>query len=251
MQATCQHRNGRQGGIVLCLAGLLCLFVLNGCSIPGMQGNTPQVGQQPAVAIDWTDFLQFKGISYHLLAGQTGTLQEKDLGNVYDTVKFQVSGNVNDPNYQIKDGDAAYLPVGTRVYTLKDYQPWFRLAVPTPGTQHKLAIYEVNANRAAKYGSDLLDIAGKVTFISLLNPKDGKAVLGQISDPQQIEQLVTMLLQAPVNPLQGNNEFSCFLVLHLKDGTTVSHPYWKAENTYDNLALPPDFKTAILQVLLD
>jgi len=34
-------------------------------------------------------------------------------------VKFKVSGNVCDPNYRLKDGDAAFLEVGTPIYQVR------------------------------------------------------------------------------------------------------------------------------------
>ena len=39
--------------------------------------------------------------------------REIDLGPVYAHVKFKVSGNVCDPSYRPKDGDAAFLDTGS------------------------------------------------------------------------------------------------------------------------------------------
>jgi hypothetical protein len=47
--------------------------------------------------------------------GAPATLEESDLGPVVAQVKFEVDGNVCDPNYRPKDGDAAFLDPGTQI----------------------------------------------------------------------------------------------------------------------------------------
>ncbi len=62
--------------------------------------------------------MQFRGIQYEgqrLGHSQSNQLQEKNLGPVYSTVKFKVSGNVTELGYQTKDGDAAFLDAGTNM----------------------------------------------------------------------------------------------------------------------------------------
>ena len=53
-------------------------------------------------------------------------LTEDDLDKEYFTVKRKLSGVVNNPGYISKSGDAAYLDVGTQIYTIKGYDPDFR-----------------------------------------------------------------------------------------------------------------------------
>ena len=50
--------------------------------------------------------------------GAPPTIQESDLGPVVARVKFKVAGNVCDPNYRLKDGDAAFLDAGTPIYQI-------------------------------------------------------------------------------------------------------------------------------------
>ena len=54
---------------------------------------------------------------------------------------------------QAKDGDAAFLDIGTRVYTVKGYLPTFRLAAYLDGV---LQLYEADTNPCARTGADLL-----------------------------------------------------------------------------------------------
>ena len=66
--------------------------------------------------IDWVNFVQIGSTQYVAGPQSPAVLQESDLGPVYAHVKFKVSGNVCDPNYRLKDGDAAFLKTGTSIY---------------------------------------------------------------------------------------------------------------------------------------
>jgi hypothetical protein len=46
-----------------------------------------------------------------------------ELGPVYATVTFKVADHVCDPNYRPRDGDAAYLEVGTDLYAIRGQPP--------------------------------------------------------------------------------------------------------------------------------
>ena len=94
----------------------LAFIALTACSLPfGGPGSGCS-----NVAIDWVDFINVGSTQY--VAGITqapATLQERDLGQVVAHVKFKVDGNVCDPHYQPKDGDAAFLDPGTPIYEVK------------------------------------------------------------------------------------------------------------------------------------
>jgi hypothetical protein len=91
------------------LAAMAMIFV-TGCQLPGStQGCS-------AVHIDWVDFIQIGSTQYFAGQGAPAILAESDLGPVLTHVKFKVDGNVCDPNYRPKDGDAAFLDPGTPVY---------------------------------------------------------------------------------------------------------------------------------------
>src|SRR5258708_4347371 len=181
--------------VLLPFLGLVsCAFPSNGSFSPNTQN----------VVIDWVNFIHFKGITYLAAPTRPGrSLTESDLGPAFATVKFKLDGNVKDPRYQSKDGDAAFLDVGTKVFTMKGYNPTFRLA-----TQQKNAftLYEADTNPHASKGGDLLDIGGKVLSIGIISDQDGVTELGAIKDSKQVAVLVTLVLEAHVDQnRQGGN----------------------------------------------
>ena len=118
------------------IVGLLGALVLAAaCQLP-WQSSTCNT------SIDWVNFLQVG--STHYVAGQgsqTATvLQEGELGPEYSKVKFKVSGNVCDPNYKLKDGDAAFLDPGTPIYQVKGHPAGEELAARFNGA---IVVYRV------------------------------------------------------------------------------------------------------------
>lgn len=195
--------------------------------------------------IDWVDFIRFQGIRYLATYSQVGrNLQESDLGPVFAAVRFKLEGNVHDLHYQSADGDAAFLDPGTPVYAVQGYSTRFRLAAHRDG---QLMLYEADTNPRAQKGADLLDIGGKVHYIGVNSEQDGVTELGAIKDPQQIANLVDMVMNAPVNQnYQSPDTSRYFIAFHLIDGTATVRAYWPGSGELSpGILLPPDFATAV------
>jgi len=91
------------------IAGI-ALFLLTACQLPGSARDCS------TIQIDWVDFIQIGSTQYVAGPGAPTTLHESDLGPVVGHVKFKVAGNVCDPSYHPKDGDAAFLEPGAPIY---------------------------------------------------------------------------------------------------------------------------------------
>lgn len=104
------------------VAVLLAVLFLADCQPPGSSHACNNV------AIDWVNFVQVGSRQYVAGPEPGNVLTESDLGAVYATVKFKVSGNVCDPNYKLKDGDAAFLDPGTPIYQVHGHSPSDQLA---------------------------------------------------------------------------------------------------------------------------
>ena len=93
-------------------------------------------GSHPAcnTSIDWVNFIEVGSTQYVAGPASPSVLKETDLGPVYAHVKFKVSGNVCDPGYRVKDGDAAFLDPGTPVYQVSGNAPGKQLAARFNGS---------------------------------------------------------------------------------------------------------------------
>ena len=98
----------------------VALVLLSACGLPAG-------GASCTAQIDWVDFIQVGSVQY--LAAGSPALVESDLGPVAAHVRFKVSGNVCDPNYRPKDGDAAFLDPGTAIYAVNGHPTSDLLAV--------------------------------------------------------------------------------------------------------------------------
>jgi hypothetical protein len=114
------------------LVGLGALLLTAACQLPGTSSSCN-------AQIDWVNFIQVGSTQYVAGPRSQTILQENDLGPVYAHVKFKVSGNVCDPNYRLKDGDAAFLDVGTPIYQVSGQPPSMQLAARFSG---QIVVYE-------------------------------------------------------------------------------------------------------------
>ena len=96
-------------------------------------------GQSCRAQIDWVDFVQVGSSQY---VATSTPLRESELGAVVARVKVKLAGNVCDPAYQPKDGDAGLLEPGTTVYEVKGQPRERMLAVKREGI---VVAYEVRA----------------------------------------------------------------------------------------------------------
>ena len=207
---------------------------------------SPPLDWEAEPVIDWVDFVELDGIQYVAASLDVGRpVKEDDLGPEFAQVRFKLYGNMRDPSYQIKDGDAAFLGAGTPLYRVEGYDPEFRLAACREG---RLLLYEVGANPRARVGGDLLDIQGKVRYIGVNSYQDGTTQLAAIRDSGQVSRLVRMVVEAPVDQSfqPSDPAEQRFIAFHLEDGTAVTRAYWPQSGALSQgIMLPSAFRAAI------
>lgn len=203
-------RRGARG--LLWLGGLLlCAFLAAGCS--QFAGNP---GSSGASVGGYGDIVKFDGITYWENAFDAdvgpGGVQPSQR---FAEVEFRLQGS---QKQEVEDGDAGLLPPGTPVYALEGYDPSFRLAARREGGW---GLYEVAENPRATEGADILNIRGKVERVEVTEGREA----GTVEDPEEVEDLVDAVLEAPVwrapNPLAGEQQ----VVFRLKDGTATGGMY--------------------------
>ncbi|MDP9394937.1 MAG: hypothetical protein M3Q27_12155 [Actinomycetota bacterium] len=139
-----------------------------------------------------------------------------------------LSDVVGDPDYRPRDGDAAFLPVGTELREIAGYRSDFRLAAHEDG---RWRIYEAADVPDAGTGEDLLDIRGKVRRVHLVEGDDeGTGILRTVDRPARVTALVDAVLAAPVMPeaeaaRRFDDETPVFVRFDLADGTTVQRAW--------------------------
>jgi hypothetical protein len=203
-----------------------------------------QMGVFPAStpAGSQVDFIKLNGITY-ISHFRSYDLTASDL-SPFSEISHRVQGTQR--GHQLKDGDAAFLDAGTPVYSLAGYQPTFRLAAMREG---KWYIYEVDTNPGAARGSDLLDIGGKVEYIAITSHVD-RSQLGLIGGESVVNELVNMILEAPVEQMSATSGEQYFLEFHLKDGTTSTSSYLLDANTLNRgIRLPNEFRDVVIEAV--
>lgn len=111
------------------------------------------------------------------------------------TVRTRLA-DLNDPARLLRDGDAAYLPVGTKLHQLKGYLPRFRLSASNQG---QLLLFEAFENPVATRGGDMLDIQRKVAAIEIDGIGQQNKQVGLIESSAEVDRLVGLILSAPVD----------------------------------------------------
>ncbi len=217
---------------------LLGSIGLSGCSLG-----------QSHVHIDWVNFIRFGGITYLANYHPGRDLQPADLGAQFATVRASLADNVDDPNYQTRDGDASYLAVGAPVYRVQGYAPTFRLAAEQSG---KFMLFEADTNPRAKTGADLLDIGGKVRSIDVFdNSGTATAPLATLANARLVVTLTAQLLAAPVDQTRmdaSGPQYS--LTFLLADGTDVVRSYFpKAREVERGILVPDAFVAALASAI--
>jgi hypothetical protein len=203
-----------------------------------------------SVQIEWINFVKVQGILYAVPFVGESTIPSSLQGSVVASVRFQVADHVDDPNYQTRDGDAAFLPVGTPIYQVIGYRNTFRLAAQWNG---HLTLFEANTVPNARIGADLLDIRDKVVRVGVLwniPTPPGVQEHGSITDPTSVQSLVDAVLAAPFSPTATpNTGTQVFVAFHLRDGTEIVRVFWPADHDLAGIQVP-DAVIHTLQPLL-
>lgn len=199
---------------------MLSVFLLSACStVENIVSGCPDA------EISWVDVLMINDIKYE---GEDEGLSEGEAlekGQKIGEVNFRLAGNACS-NHRLKNGDAAFLPVGTEIYELVGYDSSFRVVADNQ-------VYQVRENKKAKTIADLLDIKGKVAKMSLESDYDGSHI-SDFTEQETIHFIEDFLsleylgIEQVHKKIESDNRV--FLRIHLKDGSSFEIVYWLDEN---------------------
>lgn len=71
------------------------------------------------IEIDWIDVVKLNDTTYKA-SHPRQEVSIAEIGEEIGAIYFTMSGQVKNPHYRIKNGDAAFLPVGTKLYSIKN-----------------------------------------------------------------------------------------------------------------------------------
>jgi hypothetical protein len=146
------------------------------------------------------------------------------------------------------DAGAAYLPAGTRTYSVLGYATGFRLAAVW---QDRIFLYQAWRNPRARVGRDLFDISGKVRAIDVQHVESNGAPAGTrvtITGTTDVETLVGLILRAAVRRPSPHpaGERRYWLTFWLADGTTLGRPYFaESSELLGGVVLPAEFRALV------
>jgi hypothetical protein len=224
---------GRLRGLVIAA----CL-VLAACD--GVRGRP-----WPA-ACDYLDFIRLGGVMYEVADHGVGrAIDQRDLGPVFARITGNPPTSGDCLRYRPEDGDAAFLAPGSSVYRVKGYRPSFRLAARRHG---RLWLYEAQEAASARVGADLLDLAGRVRYLSV---NSGRVELARIKERDQVAELVQLVLAAPVGPsrIRAENRY-CAVVFNMVDRTAVRRIFFpETGELMPGVFAPREFSEAVVNAL--
>lgn len=184
------------------------LLLLTACSFNPSPQNT---------IIDWVDFVKWNDTTYEANYEMNEVKKDWETAGEVGEVKYMLDGHAG-TNHQTKNGDAAYLQKGTKLFAMKGYDPAFRIIADGK-------VYEVTESDKAETVGDFLDIKGKVQRVILQSEQD-LSFIGEFTD-EHAEQLVEELLVMPYEPDSRATEGErVFFGIELVDGTMTRSVYW-------------------------
>lgn len=227
----------------LALAGVACggggtTVTAGGC--PRTIGGTSVVDYVPFVKVGDRTYLRV------FVQPDEEQLEDADLGDPVAETTCKLADVVNDPDYRAQNGDAAFLEPGTTLSAVDGFDPGFRLAAHVDG---ELQLYEVDTLPGAERGADILsDVVGKVRAINVNSEEDGETVLGRITDEAWVQELVGMVLDAPVieSARPDGTDGRYFLEFELDDTPPVKMVLFKGDGIlHRGIQVPDEFVAAM------
>ncbi|MCH6264543.1 hypothetical protein [Neobacillus citreus] len=168
---------------------ILIIFALTGCRSTPFDGHA---------VIDWVDFVKWDGIEYDGI--YSGVLADEEyLGDKIGTVKFKVADNVTNPNYKIRNGDAAFHEKGTEIYAIKGV-PQF-IAVKSNREINGYRVYYSREDFDYKWHFKDMPIE-KVNRIEvyLAYQPEGPKKLVNLDNPDEIKKFLQVLNEGESSP---------------------------------------------------
>ena len=191
---------------------VIILLIASGCNERLNANNCP------GVEIEWVDFLLINDITYYYQP-EANLDPHATAGDEIGIVTYKLAEQACS-DHRSENGDAAFLPEGTKIYEYQGYLPTFRvIAITAEGNK----VYEVNRNPTARRVRDLYDIEHKIHRISL---KEGKIILSE-SETEEFTKLFLDSEYVGFDKIYKTRIADpVSITIKLLDETSVNLTYW-------------------------
>jgi|SRR5690625_4560727 len=151
--------------------------------------------------IDWIDFVKINNQEYW--AHSNLVISDASfIGGKVGEVTFNVDKNVKDTNYQIKNGDAAYLDEGTALYSVKNMPNV--IAVQDEFSINGYRIYELN-DVEQNINVDFQKLAiSKIEIYESLDKQPYYRLNNELVERKEIDTLISVLDEG-IKKIETNN----------------------------------------------
>lgn len=146
-------------------------------------GNTTAAN----VCIDYADVFTMEGIHYMAASDQVIT-DEKMIGKEIGSIKFNLVESGAAANYQMKDGDATFLKVGAKIFSLKNFDKKEAVAAQNQGKWILYKAMESNSKNELPTGNGITEETYKAA--SLIVEKPGVEQPVKIEDKEKIKKVL-------------------------------------------------------------
>ena len=126
---------GRLSSVLLGCAVLAGCATTAGTRPPLPAGSCPTAGvaRDGGTIIDWAAFVVVGDVMFHTVYTPDSVLIDTQVGAVVSTVTCRIADAIDDPDFRPRNGDAAYLPAGTRLHAVVGAPPTVQLAAREDG----------------------------------------------------------------------------------------------------------------------
>jgi len=208
----------------------------------------------PAAGQTLLDFVTFDGIHYIRWAEEPGrALTQNDLGPEFATVGCSISDDRRNCSFGL-DAAAAFMPAGTRMFTVRGHPTEFRLAAVW---KDRIFLYQAWQNPRARVGGDLLAITDKVRSIEVQRGEPATVAARTpttIVVSPDVTALVDMVVRGTVRRPRPHpmSEPRYWVTFWLADGTTLGRPYFvETSELMGGVVLPDEFRRILERYLGD
>ncbi|HEY5560629.1 MAG TPA: hypothetical protein VIK72_02550 [Clostridiaceae bacterium] len=135
----------------------------------------------------YADVFTLEDIMYCATSEEVIT-DDKIIESQVGTIKFTLSESNKSPTANLKNGEAAYLKVGTKIYSLKDLDQKIAVAAQNQGKWILYKAVSENNSDAKSTGNGITEDTFKAT--ALIVGKQGTAELIKIEDKEKIKKVI-------------------------------------------------------------